>query len=124
MKAAEPGVKRAEERDALKAEHERIYRFFQKRYGGDNTNLPAWQKLCVDAGVEVCSRIRDCKGNLDKIYVYIYQFRATIGAEPVENVAELVSEPFHGIATMAQYHRHHRHQRKDRSDHDPITWCR
>nr|OQO24801.1 hypothetical protein B0A51_11517 [Rachicladosporium sp. CCFEE 5018] len=87
VKAAEPGVKRAEERDALKAEHERIYRFFRERYGGDNTSLPAWQKLCVDAEVE----------NLDKIYVCIYQSRATIGAEPVENVAELVSKPVDAI---------------------------
>nr|OQO32001.1 hypothetical protein B0A51_00800 [Rachicladosporium sp. CCFEE 5018] len=74
VKAAEPGVERAKERDALKAEHERIYQFFQKRYGGDNTSLPAWQKLCVDAEVEVGSRIRECKDNLNKIYVYIYQF--------------------------------------------------
>ncbi|OQO04246.1 hypothetical protein B0A48_10857 [Cryoendolithus antarcticus] len=64
----------AKQRAAAKAEHERIYQFFQKRYGGDNTSLPAWQKLCQDAEVEIGTTIRMCKEYLNQIYAYIFPF--------------------------------------------------
>nr|OQO31115.1 hypothetical protein B0A51_02486 [Rachicladosporium sp. CCFEE 5018] len=42
MKAAETALERADDEEGQEAEHERIYLFFQKRYGGDSSSLHAW----------------------------------------------------------------------------------
>ncbi|KAK6439822.1 hypothetical protein LTR95_003962 [Oleoguttula sp. CCFEE 5521] len=67
-------AKYAEEQARRKAEHERIYRFFIDRYGGDNLCLRAWQRLCGDVEVKPGDTIVECQENLAPVYVYIYQF--------------------------------------------------
>ncbi|OQO06267.1 hypothetical protein B0A48_08855 [Cryoendolithus antarcticus] len=62
------------------AENERVYQFFQMRYGGDNNSLPAWQKLCEDVEVAIGSSIDDCKAILKLVYVYINQFVDAVGS--------------------------------------------
>ncbi|KAK6442624.1 hypothetical protein LTR95_001131 [Oleoguttula sp. CCFEE 5521] len=61
MKAAETGLERADDGEGQEAEHERIYLFFQKRYGGDSSSLHTWQLGWKEVEVEIESSVDQCQ---------------------------------------------------------------